>query len=623
MIVPMKHVTLLCVSASREKTLEALRKLELVHLNAEAADTERFRDAQHRLAANQRAQWLLYAAHTGKPVTATPAATHRLTPEQAAQLDRWLTQSLPPVEGTCEAKVEAILALADMRQEMVNEADRLHREMRRIEPFGVFDISLPPRLAAAGIPVTLFRAMRRVFPNAAPEGTVIQRVAEDAKTVHAVLIGDAPLPPLCDAVPLPEAGLDALTRRHQEVIARAGAIGAALRNAFALREELTLGEVALKDQCAFITVSDAMREHSGAVLWITGWCPADRADTLRRAAQTHAWGILIRDPKDEELPPTLLRNPRWFSSMEALFQGLGISPGYREADVSLPFFAFFSIFFAMLVGDACYGMLFLALALWGRKKVKPTPAARAPFTLLTVFSIATIIWGALNNSWLGFSPGALESPVSHWLGNAETGNANMMLISFTLGVLHLSIARLWNAIALFPDTKFLAQVGWVGVLWGMYFFTGSIVGVMDFPGFMKPVMGISALLIALFMLKKHELKTQGIELGMLPLSIINCLGDIISYVRLFAVGLAGAKVASNFNDMAMGIDLPLYLKIIPMLLILLLGHGINFAMAGLGVLIHAVRLNTLEFSNHKGISWAGIPFNPFRKTTSDAPEGGA
>jgi len=622
MIVPMKHVTLLCVSASREKTLEALRALELVHLNVEIADTERFRDAQLRLAANQRAQWALCAAHAGKPVSATPSATHHLTPEQAAQLDEWLAQPLPPIEGPSETKTKIVLALANMRQEMVNEADRLNREIIRAKPFGAFDTSLPPRLAVAGIPVTLFRAPPKRFP-AAPEGAAIQRISEDAKSVYAVLIGNAPLPPLCEAVALPEVGLDALRRRHAAVTARAGEIEAALRKAFDLREELAADESVLKDQRAFINVSDSMREHDGQVMWITGWCPADKADDLCHAAKTHAWGILLRDPNEADLPPTLLRPPRWLRPIKALFQGLGISPGYREADVSLPFFAFFSIFFAMLVGDACYGMIFLALARWGRKKVKPTPAARAPFTLLTVFSIATIIWGALTNSWLGFSPKALEHPVSHWLGNPETGNANMMLVSFTLGVLHLSIARVWNAIALFPDTKFLAQIGWVGVLWFMYFFTGKVVGLMEFPGVMKPVMGVSILLIVLFMLKKHELKTQGIELGMLPLNIISCLGDIISYVRLFAVGLAGAKVASSFNDMATGLEWPLYLKIIPMLIILLIGHGLNFAMAGLGVLIHAVRLNTLEFSSHKGISWSGIQFNPFRKTTSDAPEGGA
>ena len=221
----------------------------------------------------------------------------------------------------------------------------------------------------------------------------------------------------------------------------------------------------------------------------------------------------------------------------------------------------------------------------------------------------------LSNTWFGSHPAVLSNPVSAWLNEPNgKGDGNMMLICFTLGVIHLSVARIWNAVSLFPDTKWLAQLGWLGVIWFMYFLSGSIVGVLELPEFMKAVLGVSILLIACFMLKKEELKTNGADLGMLPLNIIGSLGDIISYVRLFAVGLAGVKVAENFNEMATGFDLPLYIKIVPMILILLVGHALNFAMAGLSVLVHAVRLNTLEFSNHKGISWAGVRFQPFKRS---------
>ncbi|MCL1921749.1 MAG: hypothetical protein FWG50_11885 [Kiritimatiellaeota bacterium] len=615
MIVPMKHVTLLCVADAREATLDTLRGLDLVHLNIEAADSENFRDAQRLLAANQRAQWALYAAHTGKPVTAAPAAAHHLTPEQAAQLEAWLAQPLPQIEGTSEAKTTAILALAGIRQDLVNETDRLRREIQRVQPFGDFDITLPARLTEQGIPVTLFRAPPGRFPPA-PEGAAIQRLSEDPAAAYAVLIGDATLPALCEAVPLPEMRLNDLLAREGAVSGRAAEIEAALKQAFPVRDELVKAEADLKDQCVFTAAVDTMREHS-AVVWISGWCPASQTDRLRQTAKDNAWGLLLRDPDATENVPTLLDPPRWLRPTQFIFKGLGISPTYREADVSLPFFIFFSIFFAMLVGDACYGALILALALWGRRKVPPTPAARAPFTLLIVFAAATVVWGALSNSWLGFHPDCLRHPVCDWLSDPHTGMGNTMLLCFTIGVVHLSIARLWNAAVLFPDTKCLAQIGWVGVIWSMYFISGSVVGVLPMPGFMKIVLVVSVLLIALFMLKKHELKTNGADLGMLPLNVIGCLGDIISYVRLFAVGLASVKVAENFNAMATGFDWPLYLKIVPMLIILLLGHGLNFAMACLSVLVHAVRLNTLEFSNHKGITWSGTRFTPFRQNIKD------
>jgi len=608
MIVPMQHLTLLCVAETREQTLEALRALGIVHLTIEPTDSERFRNAQQRLTASQRAQRILRNAH--KPVA--PTTGNR--PENVENGTDILSLPIPPASSLVpdsETTIQLILTLADRRQELTNEADRLVREIRRVEPFGAFDITLPPRLAEQGIPVTLFRTTAKAVP-AAPDGTLIQRLSTDGKTTYAVLIGNASLPAPCEAVPLPEMTLTDLRARQAQALRRADEIGATLKNASVLSDELIRTEAALSDQCAFAAATDSMREQ-GPVAWLTGWCPADTADLLRKAASEHAWGYLLRTPDANEPAPTLLRPPRWLSPIQSLFNGLNIFPAYSEADVSLPFFAFFSIFFAMLVGDGGYGLLILALAWWGRTKVKPIPAARAPFTLLSVFAIATVAWGALTNTWFGFHPGLLDHPASRWLGDSVNGDSRIMLICFTLGVAHLSLARLWNAAALFPDTKFLAQIGWVGVIGFMYFFAGNVVGVLPLPGFMKIVLGVSILLIVLFMLKRDELKTSGVDLGMLPLTIISCLGDIISYVRLFAVGLAGVKVAENFNAMATGFAWPIYLKIIPMLLILLLGHGLNFVMAGLSVLVHAVRLNTLEFSNHKGITWSGIRFTPFRR----------
>lgn len=100
---------------------------------------------------------------------------------------------------------------------------------------------------------------------------------------------------------------------------------------------------------------------------------------------------------------------------------------------------------------------------------------------------------------------------------------------------------------------------------------------------------------------------------------MSALGDIISYVRLFAVGLASVKVAENFNAMATGLFADPHAWWVTALmglgaaLILVIGHGLNLAMAGLSILVHAVRLNTLEFSNHKGVTWSGYAFAPFRR----------
>jgi V/A-type H+-transporting ATPase subunit I len=284
---------------------------------------------------------------------------------------------------------------------------------------------------------------------------------------------------------------------------------------------------------------------------------------------------------------------------------------------------YFSLFFAMLVGDGGYGAIILALTAWGWVKTRPGPdkrhrpaIVRSWLTLLTVFSSATVIWGLLSNTWFGAGlPFAREWATVKWLaGDPQAPYNHIMLLCFTIGASHLMIARVWSGISMINDRVCLSQFGWAGIVFFMYWTTCFIVGIFSsFPSWLYGVLGVSLALVFGFTLKGHELKSRGIELGMLPLNVMSCLGDIISYVRLFAVGLASVKVAQNFNDMAVGLALPIWIKWIPLVLILLVGHVLNFAMAGLSILVHAVRLNTLEFSNHKGISWAGYAFKPFRK----------
>jgi len=609
MIVPMKHMTLICLAADREPTLERLRELGAVHLELDgAADSEACRQAQNRLASARQAQQILKDALAGKPVIPTVSGPHRIHGHEGGATDP-LSVPLPEVKGDAEARITAICKLADLRQALANEAERLSREIARVAPFGNFDVTLPARLAAQGVTVRLFTAPAKTALTPG-EGAVIHTLSADDRTVWGVMIGSGELPEGCLPAALPEAPLDQLREKHHTALAHIDRITQRLCYVARHADDIQTETARLTEWSQFATAAAAM-QSAGTVAWIAGWLPADREAELREAARENAWGLLIRDPLAGETPPTLLRPPRLFRPVLALFEGLGIAPAYTESDISVPFFCFFSIFFAMLVGDGGYGALILALTLLARRKLPTAP--RAPFVLLTCFATATIVWGVLSNTWFGAHPAFADNAASRWLNHPVNGNNNMMLLCFTLGVIHLSVARLWNAFALFPDTKALAQLGWVGVVVFMYCMSCGIVSIFKVPPFIYPVFAVSLVLIFLFTLKRDELKTNGIELGMLPLNIVSALGDIISYVRLFAVGLASVKVAENFNDMAINMGLPLWAKILPMILILLIGHGLNFAMAGLSILVHAVRLNTLEFSNHKGITWAGYAFKPFKR----------
>ena len=591
MIVPMKRIFLLCVAEGTEHTLEVLRDLGAVHLELTAETGEASVMAREDLEKAERAVRIILKAAKEMGKTQGDAPSHA---------------------GDAVADVvDAVLALDARREELKGEAEALKATVRRYEPFGDFDPVLAARLSSAGVRLQLH-----------DDGSFEFLYGEDEPAER----------PGVHLLTLPAERLSVTQARLSKAEAEIVALTAKIAAVDA--EGIIKAFPALQDAVAFAEAKDEMSANrfvdekltagvAPQIAMVRGWIAEDGVSVLQKAAKGNGWGIALRDPNPDETPPTLIRPPKLFRPVKVLFEGLGIAPAYTEADVSVPFMCYFSLFFAMLVGDGGYGAIILALTLWGWRKYrvgkKPAPLMRSWLILLTVFSSATIAWGLLSNTWFGAGlPFAAEWPTVKWL--SDPTYSNMMLLCFTIGASHLVLARIWTGLCMLNDRTCLSQFGWAGIILFMYFVTNAIVGIFSgIPSWAYWMFGVSLVLVFGFTLKGNELKSRGIELGMLPLNIMSALGDIISYVRLFAVGLASVKVAQNFNDMALGLmsaSDSLWVRpllAVALVAVLLVGHGLNFAMAGLSILVHAVRLNTLEFSNHKGISWAGYAFHPFRR----------
>ncbi|MBO7721131.1 MAG: hypothetical protein J6T01_01855 [Kiritimatiellae bacterium] len=564
MIVKMKHLDIVCIAAGREEALERLRSLGAVHLDLGGAAGAGVARARGEIEAAERAVHMI----------------------RSARAEYAKISGAKEKPETRMRKVGEVLELAADRAELLSAVEALDREIKEFDPYGDFDPALAKKLIDRGVD----------FGEALPAR-------------------------------LPEMRLSAMRERRESLLNRANV--AAAKMACTDENAVLAKHPELRERMEFEQARELMTER-GAVCAVSGWLPAPEAESFKAAAREAGWGFLLREPADGETPPTLIEPPKPFMPMKALFRGLGIAPAYTESDVSVPFMCYFSLFFAMLVGDGGYGAIFLAATLALRRKLP-----RSWFVLLTVFSFSTIAWGFVSDTWFGAHlflkaqetrelvprwpwAGALVGPAL-WLG--DVSYHNMMLLCFTIGVSHLMLARVWNGVCRLPDSTAVAEFGWAGVLLFMYLVTNFIVGIFTgIPQWAYWVFGASLVCVFGFTVKPSQLKTRGAELGMLPLNIMSALGDIISYVRLFAVGLASVKVAENFNAMATGLvagaDAVWFkaLMSVAMVAVLVVGHGLNLAMAALSILVHAVRLNTLEFSNHKGVSWAGYAFRPFKRS---------
>lgn len=592
MIMPMRKATILCLATERQEAVNALRDLGVLHVlhrESRAAGSKSEETSARR-------EGILKALDI----------LRGFSPESGAFEDRG---RLPQDDRTAPDDVETVAArvreLQGSLKSLREEEERLKSEREAQLPLGNFNPRQVEELEESGVQISLFRIPAKAdFP--ADEGVVLLGRGQDGQQ-YGVAFNRQPEVEGVILLPLPKrslAELDSLLLENRE---RQGAVTEELQ-ALAVHMaamETQAGE--LEEKFNFQRVGESMALH-GEIADLEGFCPEKKVPLLQKAARRNGWAIWLRDPDPDEEVPVALDLPRWLRPIATLFKGLGILPGYREADVSAVFLLFFSLFFAMLIGDAGYGLLMLGTVLFVRK-LKPGAPAQ-PFWLFGIFAVATIIWGALSGSYFAIEGDLLPRFMRGipWLQVDD----NLMWLCFLIGGIHLSIAHIWNALVYFPSRKALAEIGWIGVVWLMFAVAANLVVGQEIPMFVFWGGGIGTLLIVLFMTDPRDLKDEWINHPMLVLNLVSCLVDVISYIRLFAVGMASAEIALNFNRMALDLPLPPWIKLLGVVLILVLGHGLNIMLGALSILVHAVRLNTLEFSNHKGLSWSGQPYTPFR-----------
>jgi V/A-type H+-transporting ATPase subunit I len=507
---------------------------------------------------------------------------------------------------TGEEAVSQVQKLLSQKKELTHRIESLNAEKELLEPLGDFEPQIIEDLRRKGVNIRLFSCRKDKLPAPA-ESYMGFVVGEKEKVVFIAMIGEPPANFEGKEIYLPPYSLS-------EVIARLREAEEQLKNIEESLDELQFTlpaikkyTIVLREKVRFLE-ADASMGKSGIVTYLQGFCPEDKVQSVVESARVNGWGILVSDPEEGDVVPTLIKNPRWIRPIQALFDLMQILPGYREVDVSAVFLIFFSIFFAMIIGDAGYGLLFLGITLLLRKKFPRAPSE--PFNLMKLFSVCTIIWGILTGMYFGITvlPGPLARLRIDWLSD----NQNMMILCLYIGAIHLTVAHMWNFIRMFHSRTAYAQLGWAGVVWGLFFIANSLL--FDKPLYSWYVVLTVAGGLAGVLLSMPPGKKEWVNVAILPLTIMSNFGDILSYLRLWALGIASMKLAGAFNEMVVkmiGFSDPL--RMFGSALILFIGHALNIGLGCLSVLVHGVRLNALEFSTHFGLEWTGIPYRPFAK----------
>lgn len=642
MIVQMKKVSIVVLEKERKQALKKLKDVGVVHLETLEGSGEKLSSYKEACANAYNAVSILSEVKVSKKEAKT------LRKNGASSMDK----------DAVVQKCKDIIALSEQKKQIFESIANNKAELDRLSVWGTVNPSDFEYLRQKDICLKMYEIPEDKY--SAIDGN-LQTICVNTskKQVRFLLISKEgqekeKLPPEAFEVPLPLLSTDEIKKEIEDGSRKIEEIDASLKDALVYSQRISAFIKDIEKDIQFENVYSGMgREDTSSgydLAWISGFVPEDCVETLKSCASENSWAMTCSEPNEDDEVPTKLKNNKFVSLIYPLTDFLGTVPGYHEYDISGWFLLFFTIFFGMIFGDGGYGALVTAVALicilksiFAKKKVSPM------LGLVLLLGFATMAWGAVTCTWFGLTPEQLPSwikamsvpPVSNaydsiqWIpfwaddisqGTLTTAN-NLQIFCFSLALIQLCVAHVKGMVRYRKSLKCIGEFGCFVELIGMYWVVLSmVVSSTVFPLIGGNVYGLPAGTIAVcmvgggFLLSFVFSNYDGSILNSIMesvkniisvlLGVVNVFSDIVSYIRLWAVGLAGAAISNTVNTMA-GPLAGRAVMFIFMIVLLVFGHGLNMILNLLSVIVHGVRLNTLEFSNHLGMSWSGFKYAPF------------
>ena len=635
MIEPMKKVSVVILNKEKEDALKALRKIGLVHLQKMEGSSEKL--------------------NAFKEYTNNAVVSESILGE--IKLDKKTKKLAPKLSDERVIELcKEVVQKSDRKKQLLEEISADTTELDRFTSWGSVSLEDLEYLKEKGIQIKMYEIAAEKYSLVDQEIETIL-VNNDKKSVRFLIINGGEgrpekLLPEAFEVPFPRLSTKVLEKEIKDDEAEIKSIEKFYNDNAIYIPAITAFRKNLETDIEFENVNAGM-EHENVdseneLAWISGYVPTADLEEFKAACAKNQWAVACEDPQDDDLEvPTKLKNNKFVSLIYPLTDFLGTVPGYHEYDISGWFLLFFSIFFGMIFGDGGYGLLVTVIGILMIFKALFTGKKPAPLLgLVTLVGFATILWGMVTCTWFGLKPDQLPQwlvnlsipQISNaydkvwtpfWKPNETEGltNAqNLQIFCFTLALLQLSVAHIKAMIRNRKSLKILGDFGALLQLIGMYWVVLSMVvsstvfsfteKIYGFPIgiFEISLVGIGFVLSFIFSNYEGSVGKSVLEscknIISVLLGVVNVFSDIVSYIRLWAVGLAGAAISNTVNEMAG----PMWghaLLFVAFVALLAFGYGLNMILNLLSVIVHGVRLNTLEFSSHLGMSWSGLKYSPF------------
>ena len=502
--------------------------------------------------------------------------------------------------------------LGQRENRLLSEISVLRKEREILEPWGDFDPKDIAAFRSKGLEVRFYRVAKKLFDTLSLDPVFCFVTRQTEGEVAFTAIASSPFDLGVPEEKLPTKSLSQIDRDIQSKQAELERITEEYRTLSEKVQALVEAEARLKDDYEYRRVLlNAGPALDNRLFVLTSWSPLSEEELIKKIGEGFTLGHFSEDPAEGEKVPVLLSNRPAFESGEDLVKVYS-QPNYNDFDPSGLVLYIFAIFYGMIIGDAGYGLVSLALTAFLHWKVKSESPLWIRFRRLCyLLSFSVLFFGIISASYFGIFLRP-ENPLNKLLLldlNTKEGQNQVMLISVIMGMIHISIALAIK----FYRTRDLPTLGWIIVIWSGYFLLSSKMG----KGQDNPVamyIAIAGMALVVLFTSKSKNPILRILIGLNgSLGVVQLLADCLSYMRLFALGLATMYMCQTFNMLAeMSYKGLPYVGFIPAILILVFGHAINLLLGVMGGVVHGLRLNFLEWYR-----WCfegdGLVFKPFRK----------
>ena len=540
-------------------------------------------------------------------------------------------------EGRFDAKAKAFASGEEAYEHYVaaqREAAALNTEIGRLEkaaeelrPWGAFDVERTKKLADRGIVLRYFFTQRNTFDKMLSEWSESYTISEVSRTdamVWFVVVAKPGEEVTLDAQEMktPTMDIREAERRIAEAGKKLGALDAEFSRVAASEELLAEHACSLKERLQGVQVTATAQEAAdGTLVVMEGWAEKETSERVDALLEEYPNVVYLKsDPTREDETPVKLKNG-WFARNFELVGDMYARPKYGTMDLT-PFFApFYVLFFGICLNDAGYGAILALMGAFMLNKFRKPGMMRRAAWFATMCGLSTVAFGLFCGSFFGIN-------MNTWFPSVKFFDfqGQFFSIALVIGIVQILFGmtlNIWMTVRSFGLSRALGQLGWFIMLVSCCLAMGLPMAGLAIPGFTSGsaafyiALGVGAVLMLLLNdPKRNPLVNLGAGLWDLYNNITGLLSDVLSYIRLFAIGLSGGVLALVFNTLAAGFvpeGSGIVVRLLVMIPILLIGHGINLFMSTISSFVHPLRLTFVEFYKNAGFEMAPRNFDPIRK----------